>query len=61
MIDQNPAKQGRYVPVTGIPILSPDVGVTQIEISDQVLVLNPNYLKEIQAQLPTGQDVKVVS
>jgi SAM-dependent methyltransferase len=46
LIDVSPAKQGRYVPGTGHPILPPQAlpgmrGAT-------VLVLNPNYVQEIR-------------
>ncbi len=48
-IDVNPAKQGRFVPNTG-RLISPPERLT--ELRDQqlmVLVMNPNYLREIQS------------
>jgi hypothetical protein len=45
VIDVNPAKQGRYVPGTGHPILPP----TAAGGAAAVLVFNPNYLNEIRS------------
>jgi SAM-dependent methyltransferase len=49
VVDVNPAKQGQFVAGTGHPIVAPEqlaaAGVAS------VLVLNPNYLEEIAAQL----------
>lgn len=44
-IDLNPAKQGRFLPATGLPVTTPqaamDLGVAT------VIIMNPNYAKEI--------------
>jgi hypothetical protein len=49
VVDVNPAKQGRFIPGTGHPIIAPtalaDFGVTH------VLAMNPNYHAEIAADL----------
>ena len=49
VVDVNPAKQGRFLPGTGHPIIAPvravELGVTS------VLVLNPNYAAEVAAAL----------
>ena len=45
-IDINPAKQGRFLPLSALPVLSPleakDAGI------DRVIVMNPNYFDEIR-------------
>tara|TARA_R110002072_G_scaffold137777_4_gene280644 strand:+ start:463 stop:1602 length:1140 start_codon:yes stop_codon:yes gene_type:complete len=49
LVDVNPAKQGRFVPGTGHPILAPhELAGTSY---GGVLVMNPNYLEEIAAEL----------
>ncbi|PWK59645.1 class I SAM-dependent methyltransferase [Roseicyclus mahoneyensis] len=48
VIDINPAKQGRYLPATGLRVLSPDEGLRGIEPGATILVMNPNYLDEIR-------------
>ena len=46
VVDINPHKQGRFVPGTGQPIVSPEF---LIEFQpENIIVLNPNYLAEIQ-------------
>lgn len=49
-IDLNPAKQGRYLPLTGLPVLSPDTAIRTLEVGERVYVMNSNYLDEIQGQ-----------
>jgi SAM-dependent methyltransferase len=48
-IDLNPAKQGCFMPVSAIPIVSPEEALSRGVRS--IVVMNPNYLKEIEAQL----------
>lgn len=47
VIDINPAKQGKYLPVSGIPVLSPKAAAARKPIA--IYVMNPNYLDEIRA------------
>lgn len=56
VVDVNPAKQGRFIPGTGHPIVSPEqLGSRAIT---HVLVMNPNYTDEIRAELArVGLDV----
>jgi hypothetical protein len=49
VIDVNPAKQGRYLAVSGLRVASPDVACGRLREGDNVLVMNSNYLSEIQA------------
>jgi SAM-dependent methyltransferase len=45
VVDVNPAKQGKYLPGTGHPIVSPEAAVAAGVAA--VLVLNPNYTAEV--------------
>ena len=49
LVDINPIKQGRFVPVTGHPVLAPEM-LTELK-PNRVIVLNPQYRDEIAAQL----------
>ena len=49
-IDLNPAKQGRYLPVSALRVVSPDEAATLLTPGDNVFVMNSNYLNEIVAQ-----------
>lgn len=49
VIDINPAKQGKYLPVTALPVLSPEDGLAQMKDGDLILVMNSNYFEEIKA------------
>lgn len=46
-VDINPKKQGGYLPVTGLPILAPEA---LPERGATVIVMNPAYQAEIEAQ-----------
>lgn len=48
-VDQNPRKQGRFLPVTGQPILAPEQ--LAHHGSEVVLVMNPLYTQEIATRL----------
>lgn len=48
LIDINPAKCGRFVPATGLGVISPTEGMAQIAEGDDICVVNPNYLDEIR-------------
>lgn len=48
-IDINPAKQGRFLPQTGLPVLSPGQAMEELEEGDQVFVMNRAYFEEISA------------
>lgn len=49
LVDINPLKQGRFVPVTAHPVVAPEM-LKGLE-PDRVIVLNPQYRDEISAQL----------
>ena len=51
VIDQNPLKHGRLTAGTDIPIVSPEVGLSEIGSSDTVLLLAWNFEEEIVGRL----------
>lgn len=48
VIDINPAKQGRYLPATGLQIISPQLAMKQLIPGSTIYVMNSNYLEEIK-------------
>jgi hypothetical protein len=51
LIDINPAKQGKYVPGTGHPIVSPEHLKKRNEHIAGIVNMNPNYLEENRSLL----------
>lgn len=49
VIDVNPAKQGRYLPGTGLLVHSPAAGLAALPPGSPIYVMNSNYLDEIKA------------
>ena len=48
VIDVNPAKHGRFLPSTGLAVLSPQQALTDLPTDALVYVMNSNYLPEIK-------------
>lgn len=48
VVDINPAKQGRFLPATGLPVLSPAEALARAEPGADIYVMNGNYLSEIR-------------
>jgi len=48
-VDINPAKQGRYLPVTGVKVHAPDDAMKALPATSNIFVMNGNYLGEIRA------------
>ena len=48
VIDINPAKQGRYLPGTGLQVESPAQGIADLQKGSTIYVMNSNYLEEIK-------------
>lgn len=48
VIDINPAKQGRFLPGTGLQVKSPDQGLAELQSGSTIYVMNSNYLEEIK-------------
>lgn len=48
LVDINPAKQGRYLPLTGFQVHSPEQLRQKLAPGSDIYVLNPNYLGEVR-------------
>jgi len=48
VIDINPFKQRKYMPVTGMLVSSPEEGMSGLTPDDVILVMNSNYFDEIK-------------
>lgn len=48
VVDINPAKQGRYLPATGLRVSSPEEMQAQVAAGADIYVMNGNYLAEIR-------------
>jgi len=49
VIDINPAKQGKYLPATGLLVHSLDKGLDALPSGATIYVMNSNYLEEIKS------------
>ena len=54
-IDINPSKQDCYMPASGIQVLEPSMGLSRLNPSSLIVIMNPNYEQEIKQSLPHGQ------
>jgi len=48
-IDISPAKQGKFLAASALPVLSPQEGIAKLSPGSDIFVMNSNYLHEIQA------------
>ena len=48
VIDVNPAKQGQYMPGTGLRVQSPAEALPKLPAGSKIFVMNSNYLSEIK-------------
>jgi len=48
VIDVNPAKQGKFLPATGLKALSPERALVDLPGNAFIFVMNSNYLQEIK-------------
>ena len=48
-IDINPAKQGKFLAGSGLPVFSPQAGLKRLDRGADIFVMNSNYLNEIRA------------
>ena len=48
VVDINPAKQGKYLPGTGLQVKSPVQGLEGLQVGSTIYVMNSNYLEEIK-------------
>lgn len=49
VIDINPAKQGKFLPLTGLQVQSPERALSDIPPESTIYVMNSNYLDEIKS------------
>ena len=47
VIDINPKKQGYYLPVTGLRVISPDNALNLFEKDSKINIMNSNYIDEV--------------
>lgn len=48
VVDINPAKQGRYLPLSGMRVSSPQEAMEALPVGANLFVMNSNYLEEIK-------------
>ncbi len=49
VVDVNPAKHGKFLPLTGLPVMSPEDALRSYPEGTLVYCMNSNYLEEIKA------------
>lgn len=59
-IDINPSKQNHFMPLSGIEVVDPAMGVARLDPSSLVVIMNPNYEQEIRESLPHNQPCLVL-
>jgi hypothetical protein len=59
-IDIHPAKQHRFLPCTGLPVLDPASAQRRFAPGTLVWVMNPNYADEIRSTAGGHFDVRVM-
>lgn len=47
IVDINPAKQNKYIPVSGLPVSAPEVIMADPEVQE-IIIMNSNYSNEIK-------------
>ena len=60
VIDINPAKQGKYLPATGLLVQSPQQALPRLSAGSSIYVMNSNYLEEIRAMSNNAYDYIVI-
>jgi hypothetical protein len=48
VIDINPQKQGKYLPLTGLQVQSPETGLKGLNTNTPIYIMNSNYSEEIK-------------
>ncbi|MEX0276496.1 MAG: class I SAM-dependent methyltransferase [Ruegeria sp.] len=49
VIDINPAKQGKFLAATGLKVEAPEAVLPELAAGTTIVVMNPNYMSEIQS------------
>jgi hypothetical protein len=60
VIDINPSKQGRYMPVTGYRVDTPAEAIERLPFGSCIHVMNPNYLEEVRAVVGNRHQIKAL-
>lgn len=60
-IDINPSKQGHFMPISGVEVVDPETGLSRLDESSLVVIMNPNYEEEIRGSLLHHQPCLVLS
>ena len=60
VIDINYAKQGKYLPATGLLVQSPEQAMASLPLGSTIYVMNPNYLEEIKTMSRNAYNCTVV-
>jgi SAM-dependent methyltransferase len=60
VIDINPAKQGKFLPVSGLQVYSPEQGMNRLASGADIIVMNGNYLPEIKQETKNRFNLWVV-
>lgn len=55
-IDINPVKQGRFMPRSGLLVLSPKEALEKLPDDSEIFVMNSNYLEEIRDDINNRHD-----
>ena len=61
LVDINPAKQGKFVPATGLEVKSPQQVLPHLKPGSRIYVMNPNYLEEIRQFVGSDFEYRVMS
>jgi hypothetical protein len=59
-IDINPRKHEHFMPISGVEVVSAEAGVSRLDTSTLIVIMNPNYEKEIRKSLPHNQPCLVI-
>ena len=59
-IDINPRKQGHFMPISGIEVVGKEQGISRLNPSSLLVIMNPNYEQEIRESLPDNQPCLVI-
>ena len=54
IIDISPDKQGRYIPGTGLQVMSPTEGLKDLPVGSEIHIMNPNYIEEVRSMVGTN-------
>lgn len=59
-IDINPRKHGHFMPISGIEVVGAEEGLSRLDPSSLLVIMNPCYEQEIRMSLPHNQPCLVI-